>query len=53
MATVTNITAPRAEMQAIAEEAKAQRREVRIFEQERPHRGRILRVMHGAILIMR
>ena len=51
------ITVPRAEMMAEAQKAKSEHREIKIFEAENPHHGRILRTMPSdeghVILIMR
>ena len=50
----TKVTLPRNEMMAAARRAQAERRDVRIFEQENTTRGRIIRVLRGRhILITR
>lgn len=42
------MTVPRAEMAIEAEKAKARQEETKLWEQERPTTGRVLRVTKGA-----
>ena len=53
----TKMVLPRQEMMEAAQKAKREQREVKIWEQENPHTGRILSVMRGehshVVLIVR